>query len=440
MTQSETIATTIIPMADIELNKGQIPGLPKNPRFIKNEKFDRLKDSITENPEMLALRELLVFPFDDKFVLVGGNMRYRAMKELGYTEAPCKVIPSDTSVEQLKAYTVKDNASFGEWDFGMIDLDWDAGMMAHWGVDIPELEEAEEEPEASEDDYCPEGELSRKTKSKTGDVWALGDHRVMCGDATVADDIRVLMDGAMADLVLTDPPYNIGYSKGDHDAIANDLMSDSSFESFLTSAFKAMEPYMKPGCPFYVWHASWAQRQVENALNAVGLEARQQIIWAKNNLCLTRQDYQWKHEPCFYGWKAGAAHYFTTRRDMTTVQEMLQDKDPDKMTKAELLQIVKAISSDGVPTTVIKENKPQKSEEHPSMKPLKLMGRLISNSSRKGELILDTFGGSGSTLMAAEQLERRCYTMELEPKYVDVIINRWEEYTGQKAVLIGKCL
>lgn len=140
MTQSETIATTIIPMSDIEVNKGQIPGLPKNPRFIKNEKFDRLKDSITENPEMLALRELLVFPFDNKFVLVGGNMRYRAMKELGYTEAPCKVIPSDTSVEQLKAYTVKDNASFGEWDFGMIDLDWDASMMAHWGVDIPELE------------------------------------------------------------------------------------------------------------------------------------------------------------------------------------------------------------------------------------------------------------------------------------------------------------
>lgn len=237
------------------------------------------------------------------------------------------------------------------------------------------------------------------------------------------------------DLWLTDPPYNVAYEGGTKEKlkIANDNMESSEFYQFLLDAFSAVYGILKEGASFYVWFASREHINFESALNAVNLEVRQELIWNKNALVLGRQDYQWKHEPCLYGWKEGAAHYFSGGRKQTTVYE----DDLDKMKKEDLKQMIKEIFASSLPTTVIDENKPTRNGEHPTMKPLKLIGKLIANSSRKGEAVLDTFGGSGSTMMAAEQLGRRCYMMELDPHYCDVIIARWEKLTGKKAEKIN---
>ena len=197
---------------------------------------------------------------------------------------------------------------------------------------------------------------------------------------------------------------------------------------------------LKPGGAFYIWHADSEGYNFRGACREVGWKVRQTLIWNKNALVLGRQDYQWKHEPCLYGWKEGAGHYFIDRRDLTTVQEDLQSLDIDSMTKAELKDVLQVMMGRDMPTTVIDEDKPLRSAEHPTMKPLKLIGRQIRNSTRTGETVLDLFGGSGSTMMAAEQLGRRCCMVEYDPKYVDVIIKRWEDLTGRKAEYLGNML
>ena len=213
--------------------------------------------------------------------------------------------------------------------------------------------------------------------------------------------------------------------------IQNDHMADDEFVSFLRDAFTAADKAMKPGAAFYIWHAESGGSAFRNACRQTGWKIRQCLIWVKNGFVMGRQDYQWKHETCLYGWKDGAAHYFVNDRSQSTVTD---DKiDFRKLKKEELLQLVEEIYSDKNPTTVIYEDKPLMNDVHPTMKPVKLMGRLVSNSTRKGENVLDIFGGSGSTLIACEQLERNCFTMELDPKYCDVIIERWEAFTGKKA-------
>ena len=185
---------------------------------------------------------------------------------------------------------------------------------------------------------------------------------------------------------------------------------------------------------YYIWHASRTQRQFENALNRAGLEVREQLIWVKNTFVLGRQDYQWQHEPCFYGWKDGAPHHFVDDRTNATI---IEDKiEPKKLKKEELVEILTKMLSPKVATTIIHEDKPTRNENHPTMKPIKLCAYLIHNSSKKDELVVDLFGGSGSTLIACEQLGRKCYMMEYDPRYVDVIIERWETFTGQKAELL----
>ena len=206
----------------------------------------------------------------------------------------------------------------------------------------------------------------------------------------------------MADLLLTDPPYNVDYEGGTKDKlkIMNDKMDNDSFRQFLRAAFKACDEVLKPGGAFYIWHADSEGYNFRGAANDVGWTIRQCLIWAKNSLVLGRQDYQWQHEPCLYGWKDGASHYFINDRKQTTV---------------------------------IEENKPNVNALHPTMKPIGLMARLIKNSTKKNDIVLDTFGGSGSTLIAAEQLGRKAYLCELDPRYVDVIVERWENFTGKKA-------
>lgn len=205
LTQSEMIKLSLI-----EPNNGQIEGLPKNPRFIKNDKYEKLKKSLEEHPQMLALRELLVYPHGDKYVIIGGNMRYRAMKELKFKTTPCKVIPASTSVDDLKAYTIKDNSGFGDWDFDLLANDWDTDDLEDWGIDLPvfEDEDQDEQKQAEEDDFDEETDKV-ETKVKFGEVWQLGEHRLMCGDSTDDKCVKSLMGGEMADMVLSDPPYGM---------------------------------------------------------------------------------------------------------------------------------------------------------------------------------------------------------------------------------------
>lgn len=250
-------------------------------------------------------------------------------------------------------------------------------------------------------------------------------------------------------MLLTDPPYNValGYEMTIEEAkkrrrrtdgliIDNDgFESEKEFTDFLISAFKSADKGMKPGGVFYIWHAHNWSRAFFNAAEAAGWQVRECLIWNKNTFALGRQDYQWKHEPCLYGWKDGAAHYFISDRTKSTVFEGIE-KPIEDMKKDELKELIQKIMEE-FPSTVIEEKKPSRSEGHPTMKPIALLARQIKNSSRKGEIVLDIFGGSGSTLIACEQLGRRCYMAELDPAYCDVIVKRWEEFTGQKAEKIN---
>lgn len=258
----------------------------------------------------------------------------------------------------------------------------------------------------------------------------------MVGDSTSAHDVNLLCDDELMDLVVTDPPYNVAISNSQGMTIENDDMDHSNFLDFLTACFENMNDHLRAGGAFYIWHASRTQSEFEQALNQVGLEVREQLIWNKNALVLGRQDYQWKHEPCFYGWKSGAGHYFVDTRTLTTVLDD-PDLDIDTMKKDELKKTLKEILSNYTETTVIDEKKPTKDDLHPTMKPIPLIARQIKNSSRPGENVLDLFGGSGTTLIACEQLGRKCYMMEYDPVYADVIIDRWEKFTGKKAVLMN---
>lgn len=294
----------------------------------------------------------------------------------------------------------------------------------------------EDDIDIQEDNWDEQEEIKVEAKTKYGEKYQLGNHILMCGDSTKGEDVENLMGGTIADLVVTDPPYNVDYTGKTKDAlkIQNDRMGNSDFRNFLDKTFFNMNKALKEGGAFYIWFASREHINFEEALNDNGLQVRQELIWCKNIFVMGRQDYQWKHEPCLYGWKEGTGHYFTDSRSKTTIIE--DQLDFEKLKKEEAIKILRDIY-ENIPTTVIHEDRPTRSELHPTMKPLGLMGKLISNSSQKGEIVLDLFGGSGSTLIACEQLGRKCYMMEYDPIYADVIIARWEEFTGRKAVKLS---
>lgn len=425
-----------IKLSKLVQNNGQLDGVPKNPRQWSKDDVERLKKSIEETPELLQARGCIVYPFGDKFVVLGGNMRLTACKQLGHKEVDCVVLDADTTPEKLKEIVIKDNGSFGAWDFDMLANEWDDLPLSDWGVPMPDIDAVEQKQEAVEDDFD-EDKDHIEVRCKRGDIWQLGEHRLMCGDSIDLEDVQKLMGGGIADLVITDPPYNVDYKGGTSEGltIMNDKMGSSAFLSFLTDAFSAMKQVMKAGAAFYIWHADSEGYNFRTAMERANLKIRQVIIWVKNSIVLGRQDYQWKHEPCLYGWNDGAAHYFTSDRSIATVYE--DRVDVAKLTKEELKLIVKQMISDKTPTTIIHENKPIRNGEHPTMKPVNLIGKIMSNSSKSGWLVLDLFGGSGTTLIAAEQLGRKACLMELDPHYCDVIIARWEKLTGKKAIKIS---
>ena len=276
--------------------------------------------------------------------------------------------------------------------------------MSDFGFFDEELDEAQE-PEVEDDDYDPEP--PEEPKSKRGDIYKLGRHRLMCGDSTSVTDVEALVDGRQIDLLITDPPYNVDYTGKTKDAlkIENDQMEDESFRQFLRDAFLTADTVMKPGATFYIWHADSEGYNFRGACHDIQWKVRQCLIWVKNVMVMGRQDYQWKHEPCLYGWKEGAAHHWYSDRTQTTLPEF---------------------------------DRPTRSKEHPTMKPVPLFDYQIKNSSKKGDAVLDLFGGSGTTIICCEQNGRDAFLMELDPRYVDVIVDRWEKLTGQKAELLKK--
>ena len=304
-----------------------------NPR-INDNAVDLVANSIRE----FGFKQPIVI--DRNRVIIAGHTRWKAAKELGLKEVPC-IMADDLTPSQVKAYRLADNkvAEASEWDYdlleeeleGILDID-----MSDFGFDT----ESEDTAEAVEDEYEPD--IPPEPISKTGQIYQLGDHRLMVGDSTSAADVDALCNGDTMDLVVTDPPYNVDIENSQGMKIENDDMSSDDFYDFLVAAFTNMNDHLKAGGAFYIWHVSRTQRAFEDALNAVGLEVREQLIWNKNALVLGRQDYQWKHEPCFYGWKDGASHYFVNTRTLTTVI----DEDPidlDAMKKDQLKDLLTRI-------------------------------------------------------------------------------------------------
>ena len=347
---------------------------------------------------------------DASNVIVNGHTRLKAAKYLGLKEVPT-IIADDLTPEQIKAFRLADN-KVGEittWDEELLnaeldeladlDLDFD---MTEFGFDLPDIEG--EEVEVIEDEF--EEELPAEPISKLGDIYQLGRHRLMCGDSTNSLEVEKLMGNKKADLLITDPPYNVAYEGKGKEAltIKNDSKETNEFHSFLYEAFSAAINNMKLGSSFYVWYASSEVVNFHTALEEAGFLVKQELIWNKNSMVLSRQDYHWKHEPCLYGWASGGSHSWYSDRKQTTILNF---------------------------------DRPTVNKEHPTMKPVALFDYQIKNSSKQGDCILDLFGGSGTTLIACEQNEREAYLMELDPRYVDVIIARWEAFTGEVAVKIS---
>lgn len=381
----------------------------------------------------------------DNNIIVEGHGRLAAAKQLGYKELDCIRLDHLTD-EERRAYTLTHNKLTMNTDFDIEILDEELKNILNIDMNKFGFEPIDiTEDDIKEDDFEFEIKPEEDAIAKNGYIYILGAHRVMCGDSTKLADVEKLMDGKTADLLLTDPPYNVDIGiedledakarkrRMDGKSIQNDKMTDYEFYEFLVKAFQNAEQILKPGGAFYVWYASREVVNFENALKDAGLTTKQELIWNKNVFVMGRQDYQWKHEPCLYGWKEGAAHYFIKDRTQKTVLE--KEIDLDNMKKEDMRKLLEEILQE--PTTVIDETRPRNSKQHPTMKPIKLMAKQIRNSTRPGEIVVDLFGGSGSTLIACEQLKRPCYIMEYDPHYVDVIVQRWEEETGQKAVLLN---
>ena len=394
----------------------QIKSNPNNPRLIKDDKFYKLVKSLEEDPDFCNVRPVVV---NKDMIVLGGNMRLKAAKELGWKEIPCEIV--DWSEEKQRAFTIKDNVGYGEWDWDMLANEWDAEQLNEWGLDVPEFVNDETIPEVEEDDFdIPDGGI--ETDIVAGDLFEIGQHKLLCGSSTETDTWKKLFEKQLCDMVMTDPPYNVNYEGGTGLKIMNDQMTNDSFYRFLYDFYTALGSYTKAGGAWYVWHADSEGANFRQAFKDSGLLLKQCLIWVKNALVMGRQDYHWKHEPCLYGWKEGAAHYFTDDRTKTTIIEDIADYR--KLSKKELLDLVKEMTSDKQKTTVIHCDKPSKNDVHPTMKPIKLLAPLIENSSKIGQLVADGFLGSGSTMVASHQLKRKCYGMELDPKYCQVIIDR----------------
>jgi DNA modification methylase len=342
--------------------------------------------------------------------IIAGHGRLEAAKKLNLKEVPTISLEHLTD-SQRKAYILADNriAINSGWDIELLslelkdlDADFDLEMLGFDPKELAALLNPEQIEGLTDEDAVPE--LPDEPTTKLGDIYQLGNHRLMCGDSTSINDVDKLMDGMLADQWVTDPPYNVNYEGSDGQKIKNDSMSDNAFRLFLYDAFSSAFAFMKAGASFYIWHADLEGYNFRGAIKDCGQVIRSCLIWNKPSLVMGRSDYHWKHEPCLYGWKDGASHLWATDRKQSTVIDFI--------------------------------GKVKKNDLHPTMKPVELIEYQVLNNTKGQDVVLDTFGGSGSTLIACEKTGRHSRLMELDPKYCDVIIKRWEDFTGKKAELL----
>lgn len=429
----------------LDMNTGQLaPELPANPRNWARKDVADLARSMKETPELAEIRCPIVVPYGNEghYLILGGNMRREAAALNGMKEAWCAVLPADTSSAKMKEIVLKDNASFGKFNFALLRQEWGEFEFGSIGIKFPEIVKGTRS--AIEDGYNVDDGVKKATKLhriNRGDMFRLGEHVLLCADVTDLDALKKLMGGGgndgrvFADMIVTDPPYNVAISNSDGKTIQNDNMSDGVFRSFLFDAFLNIIEVTKSGGAAYIWMASTEIDACIEAFEKAGWLYKQLLIWVKNAFTIGRQDYQWQHESCIYGWKPGSGHYFCDSRRESTVIDT--QKPIESMSKNEMRLLLKEIfENNGIPTTALRYDKPRRDDEHPTMKPVAMIGEHIKNSSRPGEIVLDTFGGSGTTLIACEQLGRRCRMMEIDPVYCEVIIDRWQKFTGNKAVKI----
>jgi site-specific DNA-methyltransferase (adenine-specific) len=377
------------------------------------------KNARTHSPEQIAQVAASIKEFgftnpiliDEQSGIIAGHGRVLAAAKLSMDEVPTITL-SGLSEAQKRAYIIADNklALNAGWDEAMLAvefaeleaMDYDLTLTGFSLDEIADLTPEEIPPGLTDEDAVPEVPVT--PVSVLGDVWLLGKHRVMCGDSTSIDAVETLMGGGLADQLITDPPYNVKYTGKTKDAlkIQNDNMGDDQFRQFLRDAFVTADAVMKPGAVFYIWHADSEGYNFRGAVHDTGWKVRQCLIWKKQTLVMGRQDYHWKHEPCLYGWKDGAGHLWATDRKQTTILEF---------------------------------DRPSRSGEHPTMKPVALFEYQMLNNTKGADVVLDLFGGSGTTAIAAEKNGRISRLMELDPKYVDVIVKRWQEFTGKSATL-----
>lgn len=379
----------------------------KNSRTHSDEQVAQIAASIKEfgfnNPVLI----------DKGDVIIAGHGRVMAARKCGLTEVPCIRLGHLTET-QRKAYIIADNrlALNAGWDNELLTIELNELLADDFALDILGFDS--DELKALLDPLTPtEGltdedavpEVPQEPKTRTGDIYCLGRHRLMCGDSTSIDAMEKLCDGQLVDMWLTDPPYNVAYEGGTKEklTIKNDSMGDDQFRQFLRDSYTAADMVMKPGAVFYIWHADLEGYNFRGAAKDAGWTVRQCLIWKKSSLVMGRQDYHWKHEPCLYGWKEGAGHLWAADRKQTTILEF---------------------------------DKPHRNGEHPTMKPVGLFEYQMLNNTKGGDQVLDSFGGSGTTLIAAEKNGRIGRIMELDPKYCDVIVKRWEDFTGLKAELL----
>ena len=363
----------------------ELKAYENNPR-----KNDQAVDAVASSIKEFGFKVPVIITNEN--VIVAGHTRIKACEKLGITKVPC-IVADDLNEDQIRAFRLVDNrtAEIADWDLDKLKLEFDNIEL---DLDLFGFEELQKKlsDDQEEDDFDETAAIPEVPYSQKGDIFELNGHRLMCGDSTDPTIVERLMNGATADMIFTDPPYNVDYEGATGMKIKNDKQKDSDFLAFLSDSFSNMANSLKAGGAVYCCHADTEGLNFRTAFKGAGLKLSSCLIWVKNSLVLSRQDYHWRHEPILYGWKEGASHYFAEDRTQDTVWEY---------------------------------DKPKANDLHPTMKPIPLVARAISNSSRKNEIVLDLFGGSGTTLIASEKLNRRAYLMELDERYMDVIVKRY---------------
>jgi len=422
---------------------------PRNPR-----KNDPVVERLVRSIEQFGWTNPILCKKDN--AIIAGHTRWKAAMESGLETVP--VIHLNLSAKDANAYMIADNklTELAAWDNDLLsdlvrELSETGYDLSLTGIDPSEIEDligVEYNLGLTDEDSAPEPPQTPKTM--TGDIYRLGDHRLLCGDCTQPESIQTLMDGKLSDMAWTDPPYNVNYKQlptGNSkrklkkniqkvsNYVMNDNMSDEAFYGFLLAAYGSLLSGLKPGGSIYVTHGDSERLNFTKAFVDAGFYFSQALIWVKSSATLSRCNFNWKHEPILFGWRPGAAHNFYGGYCLTSVID--DDLDIDKLTKTQAIELLKKLRAD-MPDTIIRVDRPSVNDLHPTMKPVNLIERCLEYSSKPGDIVIDAFGGSGSTLIACEKTRRTCYLTEIMPGYCDVIVERWEKYTGQKAERITR--